>query len=66
MTEKPNQNDAGIIRPDDSDERILSDLVEADENQTSVLPGRVVTIIVVVALVWIIILGFFVARMPTK
>ncbi len=66
MTEQTNRNRVGIKRPDDGDVRVLSDLVEEDESRVSLLPDRVVMVIVVLALAWILILSFFVARMPAK
>ena len=44
----------------------LSDLAEAEHGRDSLMPGTVVRVIIGLALVWILILAYFVARMPAK
>lgn len=43
-----------------------ADFVAEDPAQTSFLPGLVVRVIVGLALLWILILAYFVAKMPGK
>jgi hypothetical protein len=43
-----------------------TDFVEEDPTRTSSMPGPVVRVIVGLALLWILILAYFVAEMPAK
>ncbi|MCI0665450.1 MAG: hypothetical protein L0220_30690 [Acidobacteria bacterium] len=59
-------NGVGIIRPDEGEPNLSSDLVEIGEDRSSISPERIAMVIVGLALVWIAILTYFVARMPDK
>jgi len=59
-----NTNHAGIIRPDTGDLSLPSGLDSIGEGRRTEHPARVVLVIVVLALIWIAVITYFVARMP--
>ena len=58
------ENNAGVIRPDTGQLNLPSGLDDIGEGQQSNKPAGVVLVIVMLALVWIAIITYFVARMP--
>jgi hypothetical protein len=58
-------NNAGIIRPDTGNLSLPAGLDGIEGKQTD-SPLRVVLVIAVLALIWVIIITFFVARMPDQ
>ncbi len=59
-------NDSGIIRPNTGLLHLPSGLTESSERQRFQLPGRVMLIIVSLALIFIIVIAWFVAHEPPK
>ena len=58
------ENHAGVIRPDTGQLNLPAGLDDIGEGQQSNNPEGVVLVIVALALIWIIIITYFVARMP--
>lgn len=58
------ENNVGIMRPNMGELNLPSGLDDIGEGQQSNHPARVVLIIVALALIWIVIITYFVARMP--
>jgi hypothetical protein len=60
-------HDAGILRPDSEKWRLPEALAEAGEADSSSLkPGRVMSVITILAIVFIAIMAWFVSQMPEK
>ena len=57
-------NNAGVIRPDTGQLALPAGLDDIGEGQQSNQSSNVVLIIVALALIWIAIIAYFVARMP--
>src|SRR5262245_696027 len=58
---------AGILRPDSEEWRLPEALAEAGEADSSAFrPGRVMSVITVLAIVFIAIMAWFVSQMPEK
>jgi hypothetical protein len=64
--EEPNRT--GILRFDSEGWRLPEALAEAGETEESngLLPGRVVSVIAILAVVFIVIIAWFVSQMPEK
>lgn len=58
------ENNAGIMRPNTGDLNLPAGLDDIGETQQTDSPAGVVIIIVALALIWIAIITYFVARMP--
>ncbi|HZF37466.1 MAG TPA: hypothetical protein VE715_01465 [Blastocatellia bacterium] len=57
----------GIIRFDSEGSRLPEALAEAGEiGSNSLMPGRVVSVIAILAIVFIVIMAWFVSQMPEK
>ncbi|HJQ69448.1 MAG TPA: hypothetical protein VKA70_10765 [Blastocatellia bacterium] len=54
----------GVIRPDTGDLSLPAGLDDIGEGQQTDHPGRVVLIIVIIAMFWIGLITYFVAQMP--
>lgn len=60
------KQNSGIIRPNTGMLKLPSSLTESNERQTFQLPGRVMLIITGLAIVFIIVIAWFVAHEPSK
>ena len=60
------KQNSGILRPNTGMLRLPSGLTESSERQASQLPGRVMLIIISLAIVFIIVIAWFVAHEPPK
>jgi hypothetical protein len=57
---------AGVIRPNTGMLRLPSDFTESNERRLVQLPGRVMLIITALALIFIILIAWFVAHEPPQ